>query len=95
MLEELERLTEGLVEQARASHDPALGLSVRMNEARRAQVRRQGGPACGGGSARRLGARGRQALQFPPAKHLETSHASSLPAPCPTPACCRLRWHAA
>ena len=37
MLEELERLTEGLVERARASHDPALGLSLRMNEARRSQ----------------------------------------------------------
>lgn len=35
VLEELERLTEGLVERARASHDPALGLSLRMNEARR------------------------------------------------------------
>ena len=37
VLEELERLTEGLVERARASHDPALGLSLRMNEARRSQ----------------------------------------------------------
>ena len=36
VLEELERLTEGLVEQARASHDPAFELSVRMNDARRA-----------------------------------------------------------
>ncbi|KAL4436789.1 hypothetical protein ABPG75_003928 [Micractinium tetrahymenae] len=37
VLEELERLTEGLVEKARASHDPALGLAVQMNEARRQQ----------------------------------------------------------
>lgn len=37
VLEELERLTEGLVDKARASHDPALGLAMGMNEARRQQ----------------------------------------------------------
>ena len=37
VLEELERLTEGLEDKARASHDPALGLAVGMNEARRQQ----------------------------------------------------------
>lgn len=37
MLEELEALTEGLLAQAGASHYPALQLSMRTNEARRAQ----------------------------------------------------------
>ncbi|KAL4432605.1 hypothetical protein ABPG77_000542 [Micractinium sp. CCAP 211/92] len=37
VLGELERLTEGLVDKARASHDPALGLAMGMNEARRQQ----------------------------------------------------------
>lgn len=37
MLEELERLTEGLVEKARASHDPGFDLAVRMQDARRHQ----------------------------------------------------------
>ncbi|PRW58036.1 coiled-coil domain-containing 146-like [Chlorella sorokiniana] len=38
VLEELERLTEGLVAQARASHDPAFDITLRMNEARRQQA---------------------------------------------------------
>ena len=37
MLEELERLTEGLVEQACAARHPALDVGLRMNEARRGQ----------------------------------------------------------
>ena len=37
-LDELERLTEGLVAQARAAQGPALDLAVRVSEARRAQA---------------------------------------------------------
>jgi hypothetical protein len=36
MLSELEALTEGLLQQARASHHPALDLSLRTSDARRA-----------------------------------------------------------
>ena len=49
VLEELERLTEGLAERAHASHDPALGLSLRMDEARlsQQQLTRRGGSSAG------------------------------------------------